>query len=39
MRHYSVIFFAVTAASDPYLLTNRKALILHEHKIDHGKIF
>ena len=27
-----------TAASGPCLVTDRKALILHKHKIDHGKI-
>ena len=30
-------FLCCTAASGPYLVTNRKALILHEHEIDHGK--
>ena len=35
---FSVIFFC-TAASGPYLVTNRKALILHEQNMDHGKIF
>ena len=32
-------FLCCTAASGAYLVTNKKALILHEHKIDHGKIF
>ena len=31
-------FLCCTAASGPYLVTNMKALMLHEHKIDHGKI-
>ena len=37
MSHFSVIFFVVP----PYLVTNRKALILHEQNIAHGirKIF
>ena len=40
MRHYIFCnFLCCTAASGPYLVTNRKALILYEHKIDHGKIF
>ena len=39
MRHYYVIFFAFPASSGPYLVTNRKGLILHEQNIDHGKIF
>ena len=34
-----LVFFCCTAASGLYLVTDRKALILHEHKIDHGKIF
>ena len=32
-------FLCCTAAPVPYLVTNRNTLILHEHKIDHGKIF
>ena len=32
-------FLCCTAACGPFLVTNMKALILHEHKIDHGKIF
>ena len=32
-------FLCCTAASGPYIVTNRKALILHEQNIDHGKIF
>ena len=31
-------FLCCTAASGPYIVTNRKALILHEQNIDHGKI-
>ena len=39
MSHFSVI--CCTAASGPYLVTSRKALILHEQNVDHGirKIF
>ena len=32
-------FLCYTYASGPHLVTNRKALILHEHKTDCGKIF
>ena len=32
-------FLCSTAASGPYLVTNRKGLILHEQNINHGKIF
>ena len=32
-------FLCCTAASGPHAVTNRKTLILHKHKIDHGKIF
>ena len=32
-------FLCCTAAFGPYLVTNRKVLILHEHGIDHSKIF
>ena len=32
-------FLYCTAASGPYLLTNKKGLILHEQNIDYGKIF
>ena len=43
MSHFSVIFFCnflcCTAASDPYLVTDRKTLILHEQNTDHGKSF
>ena len=31
-------FLGCTAASGPYLVTNMKALILHEQNIDHGNI-
>ena len=38
MRHLIFCnFLCCTAASGPHLVTNRKALILHEHKIDHVK--
>ena len=46
MRDFTVLheplfcnFLWCTAASGPYLVANRKALILHEQNIDHGKIF
>ena len=32
-------FLCCTAASGPYLVTNRKALTLHEQNIGHDKIF
>ena len=39
MNHFFRSFLRCTAASVPYLVTNKKALILHEQNIDYGKIF
>ena len=38
MGHYSN-FLCCTAASGPYLVTNRKAFVQHEQNIDHGESF
>ena len=32
-------FLCYAAAAGPHLVNNRKALILHEQNINHGKIF
>ena len=37
--NFYVIFLAVPLLLAPYLVTNRKGLILHERNIDHVKIF
>ena len=37
LPHETLFCNFLTVASGPYLLTYRKALILHEHKRNHGK--